>query len=100
MRLERLAEAHVVGEHGAELRVAQEAQPVDAPALVGPQRRREVRGSAAGGMPTKPSASGAQPCEPRRRGRSRASQSWASAGSAARVTLAVVVGAASRSATR
>ena len=43
-RLQRLAEPHVVGQDGAELRVAQEGEPVDALLLVVAQRRVQSLG--------------------------------------------------------
>ena len=42
--LQRLAQAHVVGEHPAEPAVPQQRQPAEAVDLVGPQRRVEPRG--------------------------------------------------------
>ena len=66
-RLERLAEPHVVGEHGAELRVAQEREPVDArPAGSAGATRSSPSGSGARGMPANPSKSGARRVELRR----------------------------------
>jgi hypothetical protein len=43
-RLERLPEAHVVGEEGAEAGVGEEAQPVDARVLVVAELGAEIRG--------------------------------------------------------
>ena len=43
-RLHRLAEAHVVGEHAAEARFGERAQPAIPGLLIGPQFRRERRG--------------------------------------------------------
>ena len=78
-RLQRLAEPHVVGQHGAEPRVAQEAQPVDARrAGSRAARRADPRADAAAGKPRKSRSSGASAAKLGGRGCSSSSHSAAS----------------------
>ena len=91
-RLQRLAEAHVVGEHAAEAGAAQEGEPVDALALVGAQRRREIaRAAAPPGAARSPRRAAPAARGPAGGGCSSSSHSAASAGSAWPRQAAVVL---------
>ena len=63
--LQRLAKAHVVGQHAAQPGLLEEVKPVDAVALVRPQRRLEPIGDRRGAQRLEAHGEGAQALEAR-----------------------------------